>query len=243
MQWKLVQAGTGQLVADKAYLSEDQAEQARLRLGPAIAGMVRLHVECDNKAVQRMINEGLVERDLEGILLPKISIDEYVPADPNTDNVVVAFMIKGVPEAVIPFKNFCENTSGVLSVDYGDSDTSPNTSLVYVEFDRENIDVQQIDDLMIQVGMLCGIDKDDFQITFPTSNAKYPYSTAVLSSYFMHRSREDNLLAQQQALKSRMSDIQQDAHGQVSPAAMESRERLIDELVERAFPGDMARRV
>lgn len=243
MQWKLIQASTGRPIADKAYLTEDQAEQARSRLGPAISKMVKLHVECENKSVQRMINEGLVEKDLEGILLPKISIDEYVPADPNTDNVVVAFMIKGVPEAVIPFKNFCENTSGVLSVDYGDSDTSPNTSLVYAEFDRENIDVGQIDDLMIQVGILCGIEKDDFQVTFPTSNSKFPYSVSVLRAYFDHRTREANLMAQQQALKSRMVDIQQTSHEQVNGAAMESRERLIDELVERAFPDDMARRV
>lgn len=150
---------------------------------------------------RRMLNEGMTKGDLDGILLPKVSVDEYVPGDPNTDNVVIAFFIKGVPEAIIPFRNYVMYCDGVLDVDYGDSETLPNTSVVYCEFDRENLVLGHIHEMIVEVGLIANLETSDFTLTFPHTNKKFPYHTKFLKQYFDSRTRKQNAIAQRKAEK------------------------------------------
>lgn len=156
--------------------------------------------DTNNPTLRRMLTEGLVAGDLRRIILPQISVDEYIPGDPNTDNVVIAFFLKGVPEAVIPFRDFMLKCRGVLDVAYGDSDTIPNASIVYVELSRKNFQFDDLSDIMDQVSLLSDLQIEDFSLMFPSSSSKYPYSKERINDYFEHRSAKKNMMAQKQAL-------------------------------------------
>jgi len=191
----------------RVFSSRKDAEHQLERLGPIISGHYRVVYESGDPTVDRMLTEGLVRGDLENILLPRVSIDEYVPADPDTDNVVVAFFIKGEPKATIPLKNFVEHSSGVLSTDYGDSETIVNTQIVYAEFDRENLELDDIHGLMVQIAMLSGLEVDDFTMTFPHTNKKFPYEINLMGRYFRTRNERKNREAQKRAEIERQKKI------------------------------------
>ena len=194
----------------REFGTREEAETVLEKMGSVIAAHYKLVVETGNPKTDRMLMEGMVANDLNNILLPRISVDEYVPADPETDNVVVAFFIKGVPEAVLPFKNFAEKSNGVRFSDYGDSDTVVNTSIVYVEFDRENLEIEDIHNLMVQASMLAGIEVDDFTMTFPHTNKKFPYDSELMLHYFRSRNERKNRIAQQKALDAARKDFEAD---------------------------------
>ena len=168
----------------KEFETRREVDEFLSSLGSVIREYYSISVDTGNADVDRMLVEGLVKGDLERIVLPRLSVDEYVPADPETDNIVLAFYVKGVPEAVLPFKNFAEKSRGVLSTDFGDSETILNASIVYVEYDRENIDIKHIDELMNGVARLCNIKPNEFTITFPHTNEKFPYKPELIKEYF-----------------------------------------------------------
>ena len=202
--WYLEQLDTKAKLTEKKFYSEDAAKSYLKEMGPAFQEAWCPKYISDNPKIDRMINEGFIKRDLEGILLPRISIDEYIPADQKTDNIVLAFFIKGEPDAVAPFKNFCDRSEGVLYSDYGDSDTVVNTSIVYAEFDRENLEMRHITDLVVQAGMVAGLEVDDFTMTFPHTNQKFPYDPELMQRYFKSRDERENKIAQRKAeLKAR----------------------------------------
>ena len=192
----------------KFSLREDAAERLE-RMGPTLSEEYKLVHDSGDAFVDRILTEGFEPGDLYKILLPRISVDEYVPANPQTDNVVVAFFIKGVPEAVVPFKNFCEHSNGVLDVDYGDSDTIMNTSVVYVEMDRENLEIKDLDNLLEQACLIAKLEKEDFSMTFPHTNKKFPYDPKLLMRYFHSRNRRKNLISQKKAEQRAQKNLDQ----------------------------------
>lgn len=192
-----------------AEFSSREAAEAHLRkLGPIIEQHYEVVPDTGNAKLDRYLMEGLIKGDLEHILLPRISVDEYVPSDPATDNVVVAFFIKGVPDAVQPFKNLVEKSNGVLTADYGDSETIVKTSIVYAEFDRENLEVQDIHDLLIQAAMTANLEPEDFTMTFPHTNDKFPYDLETMEHYFISRNQRKNQLAQQKAMDAAQKEFE-----------------------------------
>jgi hypothetical protein len=193
---------------NKSFTSKEEADQYIERMSSFFQTYYKSVYESKNPKLNRILNEGFIKGDLENILMPRISIDEYVPSDPETDNVVVAFFIKGVPEAVLPLKNFCEKSNGVLTVDYGDSDTIMDTSIIYCEFDRERLKIQNIHDLVIQISMIGSLNPGDFTMTFPHTNQKFPYEPTLMKQYFISRNRRKNLLAQRQAEKEAEQELE-----------------------------------
>ncbi len=231
--WLIENLQTGNRM-DIEFPTREEAEYRRNAMGSVLSKMYRLVHESDNPFVDKILTEGLEKGDMHRILLPRISIDEYVPADPQTDNVVIAFYIKGVPEAVIPFKNFCEKCNGVMDVDYGDSDTVLNTSVVYVEMDRENLNMRDIDDLLVQVSMIASMEKEDFTMTFPHTNQKFPYNPALLQRYFTSRNRRKNKLAQKKAEKKAQAELDQElqrGHGSMQQQQAAQESAMVDALV------------
>ena len=182
------------------FPSKEAAQSYHTRMGRVIASHYTLKFESGNPLQDRMLTEGMVKGDLYKILLPRVSVDEFVPGDPETDNIVIAFFLKGVPEATLPFKTFAEKCNGVLQADYGDSETVVGAQNVYVEFDRENLEMEDIHALMIQASMLAGLEDEDFTMTFPHTDQKFPYDIDLMKEYFDSRNEKMNRIAQQRAL-------------------------------------------
>lgn len=202
MEWMLEDTRTKARL-DQTFSERHLAEAFRKKLGPVLANRYQSVVVGDNPHVVRMLSEGLVRGDLRDILLPRLSIDEYVSADPESDNVVIAFFLKGVPEAVLPLKNFCEHCEGVSLADYASSETIENCTIVYAEMDRPTVKIENIVDMLEQVCVVADMEMADFTLTFPNTQRKYPYDVSVIEKYFRYRteekSREAAELAKQEA--------------------------------------------
>ncbi len=119
---------------------------------------------------------------------------------------VIAFFIKGVPEAVLPVKNYVDHCNGVVDVDYGDSESIPNCSIVYAELLRDKLNTQDIHSMVGQLARLAGINADDFTLTFPNTDDKFPYKPEILDQYFAMRTAEDNQVAQEKAMSQASAD-------------------------------------
>lgn len=131
----------------------------------------------------RLIREGLAHGDLVDILVPQISIDEYQSKE-NNDNVVIAFFVHNVPEAIEPLRRFCDRCPGVVDTDTGDSDTLRNTSIVYCEFKRKNIKFEQISRMIELISNIAGLKTKDINLSFPSGTHLYPYSRETVAAYF-----------------------------------------------------------
>lgn len=225
MKWMIENISTRDRLPNE-FANEAEAKAFRTKMGPVLSEMVQVVAvgeEGDNPELIRMLSEGLVRGDLRDIILPRLSVDEYVSSDPESDNVVLAFFVKGVPEAVLPLKNFCEHCEGVDIADYASSETIEDCYIVYVEMDRPTVKVQNITDLLSQVCMVADMDPEDFTLTFPNTAKKYPYDPAVIEKYFQFRSEEESLEAQKAALAQHEQEQEQ------QPA--EVREALINHMV------------
>lgn len=227
MQWYVRNKATGAKL-EKLFDSREQADAHIERMGLAFKSIYESIPQTNDKRLRRMLTEGLVAGDMRRIILPQISVDEYVPGDPETDNVVIAFFVKGVPESVIPFRDFIMKCRGVLDVAYGDSDTIPDTSIVYAEMSRGRFQFDDLTTMMEHVGLLCELDPDDFSVLFPTTTKKHPYSLDVIKAYFDRRSIEDNMKAQQAAFDKMKDDEEEDED--ISQEEME--EAMVEHLVE-----------
>jgi len=208
--WILVHKKDPTHVIAEDFNTRGDAELHLEKMGSVLGNYYRVQASTGNAITDRLLTEGLEQKDLWKILLPRISVDEFVPGDPETDNVVIAFFLKGVPEATLPFKSFCEQSNGVISADYGDSETVVGAQNVYVEFDRENLDMENIHALMIQVAMLSGLEVEDFTMTFPHTDKKFPYGPVTMKEYFISRNERKNRIAQQRALDKAAAQFEKD---------------------------------
>lgn len=215
------------------------------KLGPVIERHYYARANTGIPLTDQLLTEGMVKGDLWKILLPRISVDEFVPGDPETDNVVIAFFLKGVPEATLPFKTFCEQSNGVLSADYGDSETVIGAQNVYCEFDRENLDMEDINALMIQASMLASLEPADFTMTFPHTDKKFPYDSETMKDYFVSRNEQKNRIAQQRALDAAAASFERDLQKvrreqqpeQDSEEARQTQEHIVATLAGVALTG------
>lgn len=227
MDWKIIHVGTGHIL-DRLFESRTDADAYIDRMGASFRSHYASFPVTEDDWTYRVLTEGLVRGDLRKIILPQISIDEYVPGDPSTDNVVMAFFVKGVPEAVIPFRDFIMKCAGVLDVAYGDSDTIPNTSIVYAELSRSKFKIEYLRLIMEQVALLSDLEVEDFTLRFPTSSNRYPYSEETVIKYFESRSRKQNWQAQQQAIGDGEGGEGEGGDGE---APQEQTEALIEQMI------------
>lgn len=130
---------------------------------------------------KRMIFEGFSKNDLEGLLRPLLSLDEYVSK--NEQNMVVAFFVENEPLAVEPLKIFCDQAPGVVETDMSDSDQYENTSIVYVEFTRDLKNRDHILALVKDVAKVANIEVTDFMVSLPNIDKEYEFSERLLDVF------------------------------------------------------------
>lgn len=176
-QLKIVERHTGKVI--KKINDWDSYDRWRSFVGPSVARLYELRYSING----RIIKEGLAHGDLEDILIPKVSVDEYVAKD-GGDNVVLAFYVANVPEAVEPLRRFCDRCPGVIDTDSGDADTLKNTSIVYIEMSRIDINVEYVCRIIEVVCKTANLDIEDMSVSFPNAKKMYPYSKKVIEAYF-----------------------------------------------------------
>jgi hypothetical protein len=164
------------------FPSKELAESRLSRQPESVQRLYEINFVSDDARKNRIINEGLQMGDLEHILLPRISFDEYVDDSGEEKNVVLAFFIRNVPEAVEPLRTFCDLYKDVVYTDTGDSETIKNTSIVYVEFCRKDLDYRSVVELIEQVANVANMKVEDMNVRFPKNNT-FPFSPKALKSY------------------------------------------------------------
>lgn len=174
---------TGDPFTDKRYETLTEARSALEALPAQFGEVYEVRFDGDPRT-ERILVEGLRKDDLAHILMPRVSVDEYMSKDENSDNVVVAFFVKHVPEAVEPLRTYCDKCVGVTDTDVGDSDTIANASIVYCEFSRYDLDIRNVDTMIREVAKLGQLEPGDMSVSFPHITKKYPYSRKVLELYF-----------------------------------------------------------
>lgn len=207
MNWKIVDRYNHNTI--KEFSNKFEAYFFIENINENIKSNILIKYDSDNIEINRMINEGMRKKDLYRILLPKVSMDEYVPSDEDGDNIVIGFYIKGVQEAVLPFKEFCSKCDGVLDVDDGVTDTIPDTYVIYVEFERHENSIKKIEDLVHLAAELNGLLAEDFILSFPDTVDTVQFDIETIEKYFHNMTKEKNKQAQQIAIQNKIKDAEQ----------------------------------
>lgn len=162
----------------RGFLDWESAYGWKDSLPSPVAALYELQGTIGKKTIVEHISAG----DLEHIVLPLISCDEYTPKD-DESNIVFAFFVRGVPEAVEPLRRVIERCPGVVLADSGDSDTLARTSIVYSEFVRKTFDISDIEHMVGVVSRLSKIDPDEFSMKFPGIDDLFEYNPDSLNAY------------------------------------------------------------
>lgn len=169
-----------ELYSDRSFDTMTEATKFYTTL-PAVTQRIFM-IEYDGPDnYRRMIFEGFSKNDLEGLLRPLISLDEYVSK--NEQNMVVAFYVENEPLAVEPLKIFCDQAPGVVETDMSDSDQYENTSIVYVEFTRDIKNRDNILKLIDDIAKVANIEITDFMVSLPNIDKEYEFSERLLDVF------------------------------------------------------------
>ena len=166
----------------RGEISLKEARSFMMKLDPSVRELYEM--DHADPHYSRMLFEGLVKGDLDGILIPRLSVNEYIAKD-DTDNTVIAFFLKNCPEAVEPTREFAELCPGVLLADSGDSESMDNVSIVYVEFDKFP-EFKDVYETVKQICMLARMDLEDLSVSFPHAKRSYPFDPEIVS-YYLNR--------------------------------------------------------
>ena len=163
---------------NRPYTTLNEAKAALNRL--PLSEMFEVGRAVSEKS-ERMLFEGFLKGDLKGILLPRVSLDEYVP---NSDtNIVLSVFIKNEPEAIDPLMVFFEMLDGVEEVDTSDSNTLKQTSIIYIEIMLDDDTADKIDEIVDDLVVLSDYEKKEFVMMLPNTDSTPTYSKDFVSDY------------------------------------------------------------
>ncbi len=148
-----------------------------------------------------MINEGLQRGDLEALMHPVLSVDEYVPSDIQSDNVVIAIKLIGNSKVVYPVYELFRDFDGVVNAGYSNSSIDENAFLVYLEMVRENFDIGELDYIMEILMHLSGLTIEDFSISLPNTKHPIPYDQETIIKYVRGTIKKDHEKINKDALR------------------------------------------
>lgn len=184
--WLVENIATGEPLG-KSHPDRESAQKFHAKLGEHVSKHYRVVIRSGDQQTDRMINEGMEPGDLYRILLPVISIDEYVSGTEENDDIVLGFFIRGVETAIMPFEEFCRYSRGVSGTDHGTTSLYRDCSVVYVEFKRHASAITYILELIHHVCRMASIKPSDLTLTFPISEDKFPFSEEIIREYFRRR--------------------------------------------------------
>ena len=177
-QWQVRSRRTKKIAFERTFSSLDEAN---MFIEATAAPLMFEAAPIMEAKFQRMLMEGFFKGDLAGILLPEVSMDEYVAK--AKDAWVLAFFVRNEPNAVPPLVSFCKATPGVLDVDASDSDTKPKTSVVYCEIKKDPAIYRMVRRLIKEIAIIAELNMDDIVFTTSMSPKKIPFSDDFLKAF------------------------------------------------------------
>ena len=112
-----------------------------------------------------ILNEGLNYHDLEGIVDPKVSVDEYsAQMGKDSDIVTVAFTVSNKQAGEDLSDWFERGYDWVLDAQVSDGEVSPGKYLVFVEFYRRNSVPAKIIEMLDDLKTLTDRDTSEYKI-------------------------------------------------------------------------------
>ena len=113
----------------------------------------------------KILNEGLDYHDLEGIVDPKVSVDEYsAKMGKDSDIVTVAFTVANKQAGEDLSDWFERGYDWVLDAQVSDGEVSPGKYLVFVEMYRRNSVPAKIIEILEDLKTLTDMDADEYKI-------------------------------------------------------------------------------
>lgn len=185
-KWQVRSRRTKKIAFDRTFAN---AEEANAFISQTAAPLMFEAAPSLPSKFQRMLMEGFFKGDLAGILLPEISLDEYVAKAKNAW--VIAFFVRNEPNAVPPLVSFCKATPGILDVDASDSDTKAKTSVVYCEIEKDPGNYRMIRRLIKEIAIIAELNMDDLVFTTSLSPKKIPFSDDFLKMFIQKVSTKD----------------------------------------------------
>lgn len=113
----------------------------------------------------KIINEGLDYHDMEGQLVPTISVDEYsANMGKDSDIVTLAFTVKGKDVGEDLSDWFEGGYDFVLDAQVSDGELSPGKYLVFVEMNRRSTVPERIMELLSDLKTLTNLKVDEWTV-------------------------------------------------------------------------------
>lgn len=150
--------------------------------------------------MKTVINEGLDYHDLEGIVEPAISVDEYsAKMGKDSDIVTVAFKVNNRQAGDDLADWFERGYDYILDAQTSEGELTPGKYLVFVEMNRRTTTPKHIVELITDLKTLTGLDVKDWTVT--VNGEDYEVDEDVLSQviilsphqYRIEKENEDEL--------------------------------------------------
>lgn len=145
---------------------------------------------------KQILKEGLDYLDLEGQMLPTVTIDEYeAKMGNNSDIVTIAFNVKGRMAGEDLCDWFERGYDFVLDAQVSEGEVSPNRYLVFVEMNRRTSVPDRIVEMLKDLKTLTGYEPKDWTIGYKEDT--YDVDTEVLKNVLIlsphdYRIKEEN---------------------------------------------------
>jgi len=133
--------------------------------------------------------EGLKEGDLEDLVLPLVSIDEY-ESKLDDDSIVMAFFVKDKDPAQDLNRFIQKGAVDILDTDVSPAPTEEGNFMVFVELLRDQEFPQKCLDLVSSLDGLTGL--DDWKVVIYDIEGSHPLTLETLESLVRLESHEDH---------------------------------------------------
>lgn len=136
-----------------------------------------------------ILTEGFDYRDLEGILLPRVSVDEYrAHTGTDAEMVTLTFVVKGEQAGKDLASWFERGYDYIVDAKVSDGELSDGKYLVFVEMSRRRSVPAKLIDLLEDLETLSGIKLDDWTVKVDGEN--YEADENILNNVIITSSAE-----------------------------------------------------
>lgn len=144
----------------------------------------------------RILSEGLDYMDMEGIISPRVTVDEYeAHMGKNSEIVTVAFTVKGEHAGKDLASWFEKGYDWVLDAKVSDGELSPGKFLVFVEMNRRRSVPQRIVELLSDLETLTGLKLNEFTVVVDDEDYEpdeAELARVIVTSPHEYRERKEN---------------------------------------------------